>query len=68
MSEPLRQYCTLLDEYHALIVDPNWWDGRREALVEQMDAVWVKLTKKEQDVDQFEYQKALYAKLLEVRR
>ncbi len=39
----LEQYCELLSQYYILI-DENWFDGRREELVKRMDSIWSQMS------------------------
>jgi hypothetical protein len=58
----LLHYLNLLTLYDKIIWEQPWWDGRRDALVAQMDPCWPRLSKQEQ-------QEALaHAERLQARR
>lgn len=40
----LDEYTRLLERYHEMIRRPDWWDGRRDHLVAEMDRWWSRLT------------------------
>jgi hypothetical protein len=40
----LQTYRAMLDRYHAIIFGEPWQDGRRDALVRDMDRVWAAMT------------------------
>lgn len=60
----LEQYQALLCQYHEVISQPSWWDGRREVLVKDMDKVWAKLNDKQRDYLIRDYTKQLYEQRL----
>ena len=44
----MNPYLPLLDRYRAMVHLEPWWDGRREALVAEMDRAWAKLSRAQQ--------------------
>ena len=44
MPDALARYKELVDAYHALIDNGEWWRGQRQRLADQMDLVWHDLT------------------------
>ena len=52
-------YLCLLDQYHAMVHQDDWWDGRREVLVALMDRTWAKLTEVQRN-ESLEYARKLY--------
>jgi hypothetical protein len=42
--DALAEYRKLIDSYHDLIGNGEWWAGQRDRLVKQMDVVWGRLS------------------------
>lgn len=55
----LEIYKMALRCYHHTISNEEWWDGRRESLVNDMDVVWGRLTEMERR-EVYKYQWDLY--------
>jgi hypothetical protein len=57
-------YLALLDRYDAMIRREPWWDGRREALVREMDAMWARMSERQRK-EALAYAEALYRRGLD---
>ena len=58
---PTDDYFRLLARYHAMVRGEPWWDGRRDDLVREMDAAWLRLNAQGRE-DAMVYAHELYAR------